>query len=598
MTTAGVLQIAIFFGLVFVCTKPLGAYMARVFEGKRTFLHPVLRWLEVLTYKLIGVREDVEQRWTTYTASLLSFSIFGFLLVYLLQRAQGLLPFNPQHLSAGNISPDLAFNTAVSFITNTNWQAYSGESTLSYFVQMAALAVQNFASAAAGIAVAIAVVRGFARQERKTIGNFWVDVTRATVYVLLPLSIAGALFLCSQGVIQNLRPYTTAATAEGAKQTIAQGPVASQEVIKELGTNGGGFFNANSSHPFENPTPLSNMFEVFLIFLIPSALTYTFGRMVKDTRQGWAIFAAFSVMFLIGVFVLYGFEQSGNPLLAKLGLQSGASAGQPGGNMEGKEVRFGIADSALFATVTTDASCGAVNTMHDSLTPIAGLVPLFNIMTGEVIFGGVGAGLYGILLYCIIAVFIAGLMVGRTPEYLGKKIEQKEVKMAMLAVIATAFCILVFSAISSVVPFAKGGYWNPPGAAAANINNGGPHGFSEILYAYTSGTGNNGSAFAGINANTPWYNLTIGLAMLIGRFLFLIPLLAAAGSLAAKKKVAYTSGTFPTHGPLFVGLLVGTVLIVGALTFFPALSLGPIVEHYLMHSGKLFSLVVLLPLGS
>ncbi|PYT23634.1 MAG: potassium-transporting ATPase subunit KdpA [Acidobacteria bacterium] len=597
MTSAGILQIALFFGLVLVCIRPLGAYMARIFEGQRTFMHPALRWLEVLTYKLIGVREEVEQRWTHYTASLLSFSIFGFLIVYLLQRAQAYFPFNPQHFGTPNVSPDLAFNTAVSFVTNTNWQAYSGESTLSYFVQMAALAVQNFASAAAGIAVAIALVRGFARQEQTTIGNFWVDVTRATVYILLPLSIIGALFLCSQGVIQNLKPYTTVTTVEGAKQTIAQGPVASQEIIKQLGTNGGGFFGANSAHPFENPTPLINLLQMFLIFLIPAALTYTFGRMVGDTRQGWAIFAAFSVMFLIGVFVTYGFEQAGNPILAKLGIQTEATFGQAGGNMEGKEVRFGIANSALFATATTDASCGAVNSMHDSFTPLAGLVPLFNIMTGEVIFGGVGAGLYGILLYCIIAVFIAGLMVGRTPEYLGKKIEQKEVKMAMLAIIATAFSILVFSGISSVITFAKNGYWNPAGPAIANLTNTGPHGLSEILYAYTSATGNNGSAFGGLSPNTPWYNLTLGLGMLIGRFLFLIPLLAAAGSLAIKKKVPTTSGTFPTHGPLFVGLLVGTVLIVGALTFFPALSLGPIVEHFLMHSGKLFS-IVLLPLWS
>ena len=597
MTSAGILQIALFFGLVLVCIRPLGAYMARIFEGQRTFMHPALRWLEVLTYKLIGVREEVEQRWTHYTASLLSFSIFGFLIVYLLQRAQAYFPFNPQHFGTPNVSPDLAFNTAVSFVTNTNWQAYSGESTLSYFVQMAALAVQNFASAAAGIAVAIALVRGFARQEQTTIGNFWVDVTRATVYILLPLSIIGALFLCSQGVIQNLKPYTTVTTVEGAKQTIAQGPVASQEIIKQLGTNGGGFFGANSAHPFENPTPLINLLQMFLIFLIPAALTYTFGRMVGDTRQGWAIFAAFSVMFLIGVFVTYGFEQAGNPILAKLGIQTEATFGQAGGNMEGKEVRFGIANSALFATATTDASCGAVNSMHDSFTPLAGLVPLFNIMTGEVIFGGVGAGLYGILLYCIIAVFIAGLMVGRTPEYLGKKIEQKEVKMAMLAIIATAFSILVFSGISSVITFAKNGYWNPAGPAIANLTNTGPHGLSEILYAYTSATGNNGSAFGGLSPNTPWYNLTLGLGMLIGRFLFLIPLLAAAGSLAIKKKVPTTSGTFPTHGPLFVGLLVGTVLIVGALTFFPALSLGPIVEHFLMHSGKLFS-IILLPLWS
>jgi K+-transporting ATPase ATPase A chain len=588
MTSAGVVQIAIFFGLILICAKPLGAYMARVFEGQRTFLHPLLRWLEVLTYKAAGVREDVEQRWTQYAASLLTFSIFGFVLVYLLQRVQGYLPFNPQHFGAGNVTPDLAFNTAISFVTNTNWQSYSGESTLSYFVQMAALTVQNFASAAAGIAIAVALIRGFARQERKTIGNFWVDVTRATIYVLLPISILAALLFVSQGVVQNLNPYTDVATMEGAKQTIAQGPVASQEAIKQLGTNGGGFFNANAAHPFENPTPLSNLLSMFLIFVIPGALTYTFGKMVGDTRQGWAIFGAFSVMFLIGVFVCYSSEQAGNPLLAKLGLQTAATSGQSGGNMEGKEVRFGIANS----TVTTDASCGAVNSMHDSFTPVGGLVPMFNIMTGEVIFGGVGAGMYGILLYCILAVFIAGLMVGRTPEYLGKKIEQKEVKMAMLAVIATAFSILVFSALSAVISFPVKGYWNPPGPAIANLGNSGPHGFSEILYAYVSGTGNNGSAFGGINANTPWYNLTLGLAMAMGRFLFLLPLLAAAGSLVAKKKVAATAGTFPTHGPLFVALLVGTVLIVGALTFFPALSLGPIVEHFLMHGGKLFSMML------
>jgi K+-transporting ATPase ATPase A chain len=592
MTSAGVLQIAIFFALILISAKPLGAFMARVFEGRRTFLHPLLRWLEVLTYKAAGVREDVEQRWTQYAASLLSFSIFGFVLVYLLQRLQGLLPFNPQHFGQGNVTPDLAFNTAISFVTNTNWQSYSGESTLSYFVQMAALTVQNFASAAAGMAIAVALIRGFARQERKTIGNFWVDVTRATVYVLLPIAVVAALLFVSQGVVQNLNPYTDATTIEGAKQTIAQGPVASQEAIKQLGTNGGGFFNANAAHPFENPTPLSNLLSMFLIFVIPGALTYTFGKMVGDTRQGWAIFGAFSVMFLIGVFVCYASEQTGNPLLAKLGLETAATSGQSGGNMEGKEVRFGIADSALYATVTTDASCGAVNSMHDSYTPLGGLVPMFNIMTGEVIFGGVGAGMYGILLYCILAVFIAGLMVGRTPEYLGKKIEQKEVKMAMLAVIATAFSILVFSALTSVISFPAKGYWNPPGPAIANLNNGGPHGFGEILYAYVSGTGNNGSAFMGLNTNTPWYNLTLGLAMAIGRFLFLLPLLAAAGALVAKKKVAATAGTFPTHGPLFVALLVGTVLIVGALTFFPALSLGPIVEHYLMHGGKLFSLIL------
>ena len=596
MTSVGILQIALFFGIILICTKPLGAYMAKVFEGQRTFLHPALRWLEVLTYKIAGIREDVEQRWTMYTASLLSFSIFGFLLVYVLQRAQAYLPFNPQNFGTPNVTPDLAFNTAVSFLTNTNWQSYGGESTLSYFVQMAALTVQNFVSAAAGIAIAIAVVRGFARHEMKTLGNFWVDLTRATVYVLLPISLIGALFLCSQGVIQNLKPFTPATTVEGAKQTIAQGPVASQEVIKELGTNGGGFFNTNSAHPFENPTPVTNFFEMWLILVIPAALTYTFGKMVGDTRQGWAFFAAFTLMFLIGVFVCYGFESAGNPILAKMGIQTAATPTQAGGNMEGKEVRFGIANSTLWATLTTDTSCGAVNSMHDSYLPIAGLVPPLNMMTDIVIFGGVGAGLYGILIYAIIGVFIAGLMVGRTPEYLGKKLEQKEVKMAMLAIIVTSVSVLAFSALSTQANFAAKGYWNPPGPAIANMNNSGPHGLSEILYAYASGTGNNGSAFGGINANTPWYNLTLGMAMLIGRFLFLIPILAAAGSLAAKKKVPVTSGTFPTHGPLFVGLLVGTVVIIAVLTYFPAVSLGPIVEHYLMNSGKMFSMI--LPLGS
>jgi K+-transporting ATPase ATPase A chain len=597
MTSGGVLQILLFFALILVCVKPLGAFMANVFEGRRTFLHPVLRWLEVLTYRVAGVREDAEQRWTQYTASLLAFSIFGFLLVYLLQRVQAYLPFNPQNFGTPNVTPDLAFNTAASFLTNTNWQSYSGESTLSYFVQMAALTVQNFVSAAAGLAVAIAVIRGFARHEVRTLGNFWVDMTRATLYVLLPISFVGALFLCSQGVIQNLKPNTIATTVEGAKQVITQGPVASEEAIKELGTNGGGFFNANSSHPFENPTPLTNLFEMWLLLVIPAALTYTFGKMVGDTRQGWAIFAAFTVMFLAGVFVCYGFEQAGNPNLAKMGIQSTASATQAGGNMEGKEVRFGVVNSALFTTITTDTSTGAVNNTHDSLLPIAGLVPLLNMMTDIVIFGGVGAGMYGILIYCIIAVFIAGLMVGRTPEYLGKKLEQKEVKMAMLAIIVTSACILVFSSISTQATFAAKGYWNPPGTAIANMTNSGPHGLSEIMYAYTSGTGNNGSAFGGLNTNTPWYNLTIGVAMLLGRFLFLIPILAAAGSLAAKKKVPVTSGTFPTHGPLFVGLLVGTVVIIAVLTYFPAVSLGPIVEHYLMHGGRLFSLISL-PLGS
>jgi K+-transporting ATPase ATPase A chain len=599
MTAIGVYQILFFFVVILACAKPLGIFMARVFEGQRTFLHPVLRWLEVLIYRLSGVRENVEQRWTAYAGALLAFSLAKFAFTYFIQRFQGVLPFNPQgfstaHAAAGAtpMTPDLAFNTAVSFVTNTNWQSYVGETTMSYFVQMAALTVQNFTSAAVGIAIAIALVRGFARQSVETIGNFWVDVTRATVYILLPISFVAALIFASQGVIQNFDAYTSVTTVEGASQTIGQGPVASQEAIKELGTNGGGFFNANSAHPFENPTPFTTFFQIVLIFLIPGALACTFGEMVRDRRQGWALFAAMSVMFFIGVFVAYGFEQAGNPAFDRLGVQSAATAAQTGGNMEGKEVRFGIAQSALFATVTTDASCGAVNSMHDSFTPLGGLVPLFNIQTGEVIFGGVGAGLYGILLYAIVAVFIAGLMVGRTPEYVGKRIEQKEVKMAMLALIATAFSILVFTGLSSVIVFAKDSYWNAFGPATANLNNAGPHGFAEILYAYTSGTGNNGSAFAGISANTPWYNLTIGLAMVIGRFLFLLPLLAAAGSLAAKKRVPITSGTLPTHGGLFVGLLVGTVVIVGALTFFPALALGPIVEHFLMHQGAVFSLAL------
>src|ERR1035441_1695204 len=597
MTSIGILQIGIYFLILLAITKPVGLYMARVFNGERTFLHPVLRWLEVLIYRLSGVREDAEQRWTQYSGALLSFSVFGFLLAYVIQRAQAYLPLNPQNFGTPVMTPDLAFNTAVSFLTNTNWQSYSGESTLSYFVQMAALTVQNFVSAAAGLAIAIAVVRGFARSGSRTIGNFWVDMTRSTVYVLLPISLIFAVFLCSQGVIQNLKPYTAATTVEGGKQTIAQGPVASQEAIKELGTNGGGFFGPNSAHPFENPTPLTNFVEMFLILVIPAALTYTFGRMVRDTRQGWAILCAFMVMALAGVFVCYGFEQAGNPILCKLGVQAAATPGQAGGNMEGKEVRNGVVNSTLFANVTTDTSCGAVNNMHDSLTPIAGLVPLLNMMTDIVIFGGVGAGLYGILIYCIIAVFIAGLMVGRTPEYLGKKLEKKEVKMAMLAIIATSACVLLFSATSSQINFPAKGYWNVTGAAITSLGNSGPHGLSEILYAYASGTGNNGSAFGGLNANTPWWNLTLGFGMLIGRFLFLLPDIDGPGSMAAKTKVAVTSGTFPTHGPLFVGLLIGTVVIVAVLTYFPAIALGPITEHFLMHGGKLFSFI-LLPFGS
>ncbi len=604
MTQNGVLQIVVYFLIILALTKPVGLWLARLMEGKRTFLHPALRPLEIFVYRLTGVKETLEQRWTQYAASLLAFSIFSFLFVYVIQRLQGFLPLNPQGFTGALLPPDLAFNTAVSFPTNTNWQAYSGESSLSYFVQMCALTVQNFASAAAGIAIAIAIVRGFARQQANSIGNFWVDLTRVTLYVLLPLSVVVALIFCSQGVIQNLHPYTIAKTLEGGKQVIAEGPVASQEAIKMLGTNGGGFFNANSAHPFENPTPFTNLLQMILIFVIPAGLTYTFGVMVGDRKQGWAIFSACAVLFLAGAFVCYAAEQSGNPNFTKFGVETHATAAQTGGNMEGKETRFGIAASALFATVTTDASCGAVNSMHDSFTPIGGLVPLFNIQTGEVIFGGVGSGLYGILLYAILAVFIAGLMVGRTPEYVGKKIEQKEVKMAMLALLSTAFSILVFAAIASVVQFAAPGkdakgqpvahsYWNPPGPATANLNNGGPHGFSENLYAYSSATGNNGSAFGGINPNTPYYNLTLSLAMLIGRFFFLLPLLAAAGSLARKRKIAVTAGTFPTHGPLFVTLLVGTIILVGALTFFPALALGPIVEHLLMHEGKLYSFLLL-----
>jgi potassium-transporting ATPase potassium-binding subunit len=599
MTAAGILQILVFFGLIWLLTKPIGLFMARVFQGERTFLHPVFRPIEVLVYRLCGVREDHEQRWTQYTASVLGFSVFAFLFPYVLMRLQGILPLNPQGFGAAQVSPDQAFNTAVSFMTNTNWQWYSGESAMSYLAQMAALAVQNFVSAAVGAAVAIALIRGFARHETDKIGNFWVDLTRATLYILIPMSIVAALILVSRGSIQNFQPYTVAKTVEGATQTIAQGPVASQEAIKQLGTNGGGFFNANSSHPFESPTPFTNLFQMLLIFVLGAGLTYTFGHMVKDTRQGWALFWAMAVMFLIGVFVAYPAEQAGNPTVAKLGIETAPTATQSGGNMEGKETRLGIGASALFATVTTDASCGAINSWHDSFTPIGGLVPLFNMQTDEVIFGGVGAGLYGMLLYAIVGVFIAGLMVGRTPEYIGKKIQQKEVKMALFAILATAFFILVFSGITAVIPFEKGSYWNPQGPAIANLNNAGPHGLSEILYAFTSQTENNGSAFAGITVNTPWYDLTGALCMLFGRFLFIIPALAIAGSLASKKVVPTSAGTLPTHGGLFVGLLVATVIVVGALTFFPALSLGPIVEHFLMHDGKLFSIVFMsLPVWS
>jgi potassium-transporting ATPase potassium-binding subunit len=605
MTFPGLLQIVVLLGAWILATKPLGLYMARVFRGERTLLAPLLRPLERLIYRMSGIKEESEQHWTGYACALLAFSLASFALTYAIQRLQGMLPLNPMRFGTAaappgstEVTPDLAFNTAVSFMSNTNWQAYAGEATLSYFVQMAALTVQNFVSAAAGVAVAIAVVRGFARRQTTTLGNFWVDLTRATLYVFLPLSLVFALFLCSQGVIQNFNHYTKARTIEGETQVIAQGPVASQEAIKLIGTNGGGFMNANSAHPYENPRPLTGFIEIFVIFLVSAGLTCTFGEMVGDMRQGWALFAVMSLLFLTGVFAACYFEQSGNPILGDLGLETCPTSLQPGGNMEGKEVRFGIISSALFATVTTDASCGAVNSMHDSYTPLGGLVPLFNMMTGEVIFGGTGAGLYGMLLFAVLAVFIAGLMVGRTPEYLGKKIEAREVKMAMLALIAMAASILAFSAAGSVVSLSRGGYWNWPGPAVANLNNGGPHGLSEIIYAYTSGTANNGSAFAGINANTPWYNITTGAAMLIGRFLVIVPLLAMAGSLAAKKSVPVSTGTLLTHGVLFVGLLTGTVLIVGALTFFPALSLGPIVEHFLMMERHLFSSVfIALPVG-
>ncbi len=595
MISLGIAQIVVYFALILVLTKPIGTFLYHVFEGKKTFLHPVFRPLERLIYWVGGIREDEEQSWIRYSASMISLSVFSFLFVYVIQRLQGHLPLNPMHFStpqapqsATPMTPDLAFNTAISFMTNTNWQAYSPEATVSYFTNMAAYAVQNFVSAAVGIAVAIAMVRGFARHSAKTIGNFWVDVTRCTVYLLIPICILATVFFVSQGAIQNFKGPATATTLEGASQTLVQGPLASQLSMKMLGTNGGGIFNANSAHPYENPTPLSNLIQMLLLLSLGAGLTYTFGKMVGDTRQGWALFAAMAIMSVIGVSICYTAEQTGNPILSKMGVEHVYTGKQPGGNMEGKEVRFGNAASTLFATVTTDASCGAVNSMHDSFTPLGGLVPLFNIQTDEVIFGGVGAGLYSMLLYAIIAVFIGGLMVGRTPEYVGKKIEKKEVKMAIIAVLATSLCILVLTALSSVTPLAKGGYWNPPGPAAANTNNNAAHGFSEILYAYSSAAGNNGSAFAGINANTPWYNLTMGIDMLIGRFLFIIPALAIAGSLAQKKLVPVTSGTLPTDGTLFVVLLIGTVLIVGALTYFPALSLGPIVEHFQMYAGKLF----------
>jgi potassium-transporting ATPase potassium-binding subunit len=575
MSVPGLLQVALYVVLLAIITKPVGLHMARVFSGERTFLSPVFGPVERTIFRLTCVDPDLEQGWKAYAFAMLLFSLVGALLTYLILRLQNQLPFNPQGFDG--VTPELAFNTAVSFTTNTNWQFYSGESTMSYFSQMAALAFHNWVSAATGIAIAVALVRGLVRRSASGIGNFWLDLVRGTLYVLLPICFVYSLFLVWQGVPQNLNPYDTASTVEGATQTIAQGPVASQEAIKMLGTNGGGFFNANSAHPFENPTPLSNFVQMLSIFTIGAGLTYMFGRFAGDTRQGWALFAAMLILFLAGVAVVLPVEQNGNPLLSQLGVDQTLSNLQAGGNFEGKEVRFGQSASALFVVITTDASCGAVNTMHDSLMAISGMIPMLNIQLGEVIFGGVGAGLYGMLMFAIIAVFIAGLMVGRTPEFLGKKIESFEMKMAMLAVLILAADILLFTAAASV------GDWG-----TSTTTNPGPHGFSEILYAYTSATGNNGSAFAGLGANTYW-NTTMGLAMLIGRFLMIVPLLAIAGSMVRKQRVPVSLGTFPTYGGLWVGLLIGTVLIVGALTYFPSLALGPIVEQLLLNAGRTFS---------
>jgi K+-transporting ATPase ATPase A chain len=586
VTGNGWLQLVLYLAALLAVTKPLGVYMARVFSregGEKTFLDPVVRPVERRIYRLCRIDPDLEQTWKSYTVAMLAFSLVSMLVLYLLERCQGLLPWNPQKLAG--VAPDLAWNTAASFTTNTNWQAYSGESTMSYLTQMAGLAFHNFTSAAVGIALAIALIRGISRREAKTLGNFWVDLVRCCLYLLLPLCLVGSLVLVSQGVVQNLSPYTRATLVEPqgkvTEQVIAQGPVASQEIIKELGTNGGGFMNANSADPFENPTPLSNFLEMLAIFSIGSGLTYTLGRMTGNQKHGWAVFAAMLILFLGGFFTLWWAEAAGNPNLVKAGvnqtLVEAPGAEQPGGNMEGKEVRFGIMNSALFATITTDASCGAINSWHDSFTPLGGMIPLLNIMLGEIIFGGVGSGLYGMLVMVILTVFIAGLMVGRTPEYLGKKIESKDVKMAMLYALIFALSILVLSASASVVK---------PGLAG--LNNQGPHGLSEIVYAYVSATGNNGSAFAGLSANSSWYNVTLGLAMLIGRFFMIIPMMAIAGNLAAKKIAPPSAGTFPVHTPLFVGLLLGVIVIVGALTFFPVLSLGPIVEHFLMKAGTLF----------
>jgi potassium-transporting ATPase potassium-binding subunit len=569
MSLNGWLQIAVTLALVLAVVLPLGRYMARLFTGERTFLHPVLAPLERGFYRAAGIDPAREQGWFAYTMAMLVFSGAGFASLYLILRLQGILPFNPARLPG--VAPDLAFNTAVSFLTNTNWQAYSGETTLSNFSQMAGLAVHNFLSAATGIALAIAVTRAFARSGAATLGNFWVDLTRAVLYVLLPLSIVLALAMVALGVPQSLGGALDATTLEGAHQTIAIGPLASQEAIKQLGTNGGGFFNANAAHPFENPSALSNILSIWAMLIVSSALPITFGRMVGSERQGWAILSAMALLLIGGVALVYWAEASGNPLLTALGVDPTL------GNMEGKELRFGQAMSALYVAVTTGLSSGAVNTMHDSLMPLGGLVPMVMIQLGEVLPGGVGSGLYGMVVFCVLAVFVAGLMVGRTPEFLGKKIEAREIRMAVLAVLILPLVILGFTSVSALLP-----------TALASLNNAGPHGLSELLYAYSSAAGNNGSAFAGLNANTPWFNTTLGIAMLLGRFAYVLPVMALAGSLGAKTRIAASAGTFPTTSPLFVGLLVGIILILGGLQFFPALALGPIVENVLMHASATF----------
>lgn len=569
MSLIGWLQIAVTLALVLAAVLPLGRYMARLFMGERTFLHPVLSPLERGFYRAAGIDPAREQGWVAYTMAMLVFSGAGFLALYLILRLQGVLPFNPGGMPG--VAPDLAFNTAVSFLTNTNWQAYSGETTLSNFSQMAGLAVQNFLSAATGIALAMAVTRAFARSGAATLGNFWVDMTRATLYVLLPLALVVGLAMVALGVPQTMADALQATTLEGAQQTIAIGPMASQEAIKQLGTNGGGFFNANAAHPFENPSALANMLSIWAMLMVSAALPITFGRMVGSERQGWAILSAMSLLLICGVGLVYWAEASGNPLMTALGVDPSL------GNMEGKELRFGQAMSALFVAVTTGLSCGAVNVMHDSLMPLGGLVPMVLIQLGEVLPGGVGSGLYGMVVFCILAVFVAGLMVGRTPEFLGKKIEAREIRMAVLAVLILPLVILGFTSVSAMLP-----------AALASLNNAGPHGLSELLYAYSSAAGNNGSAFAGLNANTPWFNTTLGIAMMLGRFAYVLPVMALAGSLGAKSRIAASAGTFPTTSPLFVGLLVGVILILGGLQFFPALALGPIVEHVLMHASATF----------